>query len=194
MKKKINEAEEDIDIIRPDSAAAILITLNNELIELDNSKNLNNISAIDNIDDLNINKSIENEDDDNTVNIMENNQNILTTKENDDGITLTTIKNNATLTTPQVNGELNENDLEQSVLLEKTFLQIDNIIKESDTIEGIEELDDFKENLLLVCRHNLTNASALVRKAALLLMEYIGFTTINMDEFLESQVKMYFDL
>lgn len=58
------------------------------------------------------------------------------------------------------------------------------------TIPGIRALEEFKTNILKMVRHNLMNTSALVRRAALLLMEYLAGTCVDIDPFIGSQVNL----
>lgn len=57
------------------------------------------------------------------------------------------------------------------------------------TISGFADLFEYREKLLLITRHNLTNHSALVRKAAIHLLEFVALhTAINIEPFLGSKV------
>lgn len=206
------EVANDSDIIRPDSSADVFISesSNNLNSNTETSKNVtigehntSDISSMENdlpenVDDLKIND--------------DKNKDLTTTSSSNVDTTNTTTESHSTnelVESVRVNDELSENDLETSILLDtnSTLINdnsenvnvqetsisgnIENNDKEPKTIEGIEELAKFKEDLLLICRHNLTNASALVRKASLLLMEFIAFTTIDMNPFLKSEVNIF---
>lgn len=58
-------------------------------------------------------------------------------------------------------------------------------------LPGLEDLYEFREKLLLITRHNLINQSALVRKAAIHLLEFLAMhTLVDLGPFLESQVSL----
>lgn len=57
------------------------------------------------------------------------------------------------------------------------------------TVPGLADLFEFREKLQLITRHNLINHSALVRKAAIHLLEFVAMHTMaDLGPFFESQV------
>lgn len=62
------------------------------------------------------------------------------------------------------------------------------------SIEFKNLLMEIQQNLLCATRLQLKNASALVRRVAVLLLEFLGTTTLDIDELLLSHVSIDFDL
>lgn len=57
------------------------------------------------------------------------------------------------------------------------------------TLAGISDLHEFRKKLMLMTGHNLANSSALVRKAAIHMLEFVALhTSIDIAPFLGSQV------
>lgn len=52
-------------------------------------------------------------------------------------------------------------------------------------------IKEIKQNLMSASRLQLKNASALVRRVAVLLLEYLGSTTMNIDELLTCYVRIW---
>lgn len=69
--------------------------------------------------------------------------------------------------------------------------QIDGDVNNLDytkTKEYRELLTEFNQNLLCAIKFQLTNASALVRRATVLLLEFAATTNLNIDQLLSSYV------
>ncbi|KAJ6637156.1 Condensin-2 complex subunit D3 [Pseudolycoriella hygida] len=72
----------------------------------------------------------------------------------------------------------------------KSFLPTDNAevdhANESQNVPGIEELNDLPNKLFEIIQWNLRNNSALVRRSALVLFEYVASISVDVEEFMSS--------
>ncbi|KAJ6641333.1 Condensin-2 complex subunit D3 [Pseudolycoriella hygida] len=72
----------------------------------------------------------------------------------------------------------------------QSFMPIDNSEESSNEsldVPGIEELNDLPNKLFEIAQWNMRNISALVRRSALILLEYVATLSVGIEEFLSSK-------
>lgn len=86
----------------------------------------------------------------------------------------------------------NGNRTDDDTASESGASQRSEVVDYTKSTEYKELIKEIRKNLVCATRLQLKNCSALVRRVAVLLLEFLGTTTLDIDDILESYVRYHF--